>query len=981
MSFGYQVLGFGAFPNRGEGSHIIEGSGSYNGTDGELTRTISSAGNRRTFILEVIFKRGSSQSSFLTAYSSGTDVFYFYLSGGQVYVQNYIGANQIELKSEAILRDFTAWYHLIVAIDTTQSTEANRVKAWVNGVELTWASSPQTFPTQNFETKWNTGSQEHQIGHSSTTYSSDYFARAASYDGQTMTDPATDGFGEYDDNGVWTVLDVSGKTFGTTGFLIEGGAAFTNGTDSSGNSQNFTKGGTITNVNDTLTDKAPDNFGNYATLNLLHQSAATLSNGALTIAGAGSTNPNASAMSTTPLFDYAYFEVEMAGRSAASPNDGDRSAVIFAATHTAIGDIDVNLTSNSNISGVDNGFIPYTAGSAGTDPSLSWEVGQYGVFAIRADGSGGTNIFVAEGGASNWIYGSGTTGNPVSNSNPTLNISGSAPHELFVGGACFASTDKLTFNFGQSSFQYTPPTGFKAVSTANLPAPTVTKPNDHYKTITYEGAVVDSSSRHTASGVTSNGTNVSSFNASQLIDNNSSTAGIRVDGTGGELSFDLGSAKAVGAVGIFMDNGGGNNQACTWSVLYSDNNSDFTDTSQDVTYSDGGESSSTEVIKTFSGSHGTHRYWKLRVESRNGSETATSGKIYGINLYSANAREITGVGFQPDFVWIKNRDATDNYMLFDSVRGATKDLHSNTADTEATTAESLKSFDTDGFTLGTDDQVNTSSESYVAWCWKAGSSNTAVSSSGSGSGATNACTHRANTTSGLSIIKYTGFNSTISAGQHTLVTHGLGTAPVFVMGKSLDSSQDWFCLPGENDPTGSGRWGLDNHMRLSTNDDSSGSLHVQPAFPTSTAVRIGHNDLVNKNGDEFIMYAWIRVAGMCAYGTYKGNGATDGTYVVVNDGSSGFRPAWVMIKNITSDGNWFVYDNKRNPFNVVNEYLIADGDAAVATSGPVQLDFTANGFKLRSTNDGTNGGSDTYMYLAMAENPFGGDGVAQAKAR
>ena len=241
--------------------------------------------------------------------------------------------------------------------------------------------------------------------------------------------------------------------------------------------------------------------GNYATLNPLHQSAATLSDGNTTIAGAGSTNPNASAMSTMTLFDYAYFEVRMAGRSAASPNDGDRSAVIFAATNTAIGDIDVNLTSNSNISGVDNGFRPYTAGSAGTDPSLSWEVGQYGVFAIRADGSGGTNIFVAEGGASNWIYGSGTTGNPVSNSNPTLNISGSAPHELFVGGACYASTDKLTFNFGQSSFQYTPPTGFKGVNTANLPAPTVKNPDDGFALITLEnGNTIEASLATARSG-------------------------------------------------------------------------------------------------------------------------------------------------------------------------------------------------------------------------------------------------------------------------------------------------------------------------------------------------------------------------------------------------------------------------------------------------------------------------------------------------
>ena len=623
--------------------------------------------------------------------------------------------------------------------------------------------------------------------------------------------------------------------FGTTGFLIEGGAAFTNGTDSSGNSQNFTKGGTITDVDDTLTDKASDNFGNYATLNRLHQSAATLSGGNLIMAGQGSVSPYSSALTTMTLFDYAYFEVKMVARSAPGSN-GDRTAAIFASTTTPIGDVDVNLNSNSNISGVDNGFIPRTGGSSGTDPSLTWAVNDYGVFAIRADGSGGTNVFVAENGASNWIYGSGTTGNPVSNSNPTFTISGVPPNELLAGGQCYLSTDSLSFNFGQTSFQYTPPTGFKAVSTANLPAPTVTKPSDFFKTVLYTG---------------------------------------------------------------------------------------------------------------------------------NGS-----------------ARTISGVGFQPDWVWIKDRNVGENHYSFDAVRGAEKRVHQNTTGAEGTESTALTGFVSDGFTLGDGSSgANTNTRTYAAWCWKAGDSNTAVSSSGSGSGATNACTHRANTTSGLSVIKYTGFNGTISNGEHTLVTHGLGSAPVFMMGRSLDSTQDWFCLPGENDPTGSGRWGLDNHMRLSTNDDASGSLHVQPAFPTSTAVKLGNDDLVNKNGDEFIMYAFIRVPGICAYGTYKGNGATDGAYVVVNDGGSGFRPAWVMIKNITSNGNWFVYDNQRNTLNVVNAYLIADGSATEATSGPVQLDFIANGFKLRSTNDGTNGGSDTYMYLAMAENPFGGNGVAQAKAR
>ena len=317
MSFGYQILGFGGFPNR-EGALFIEGSGSFNGTDGKLTRTISDAGNRRTFILEVIFKRGSTQSSFITAYSSGSDTFYFYLSGGQVYVQNYISANQIELKSDAVLKDFGAWYHLIVAVDTTQSTDTNRVKGWVNGVELTWVSSPRTYPTQNYETKFNTGSQEHQIGHSSTTYSSDYFARAASYDGLTMTDPVTDEFGEYDGNGVWVPLDVSGKAFGTTGFLIEGGTAFTNGTDSSGNSQNFTKGGTITVVKDTLTDKAAELYGNYATINLndmLGGNTPTISNGLTTFTRNGSSSDNQQAYATQVAVGKKYFEFDVTGNS------------------------------------------------------------------------------------------------------------------------------------------------------------------------------------------------------------------------------------------------------------------------------------------------------------------------------------------------------------------------------------------------------------------------------------------------------------------------------------------------------------------------------------------------------------------------------------------------------------------------------------------------------------------------------------------
>ena len=541
------------------------------------------------------------------------------------------------------------------------------------------------------------------------------------------------------------------------------------------------------------------------------------------------------------------------------------------------------------------------------------------------------------------------------------------------------SNPNITINFGQKTFTDTPSSGFKALNTANLPAPTVTKPSDHYKTITYEGAVVDSSSRHTASGVTSNGTNVSSFNASQLIDNNSSTAGIRVDGTGGELSFDLGSAKVVGAVGIFMDNGGGNNQACTWSVLYSDNNSDFTDTSQDVTYSDGGESSSTEVIKTFSGSHGTHRYWKLRVESRNGSETATSGKIYGINLYSANAREITGVEFQPDFVWIKCRSHDSSHMLFDSVRGATKFLQTNSNGADDTNSETLTAFNTDGFTLGSNNSLNVSSRTYVAWCWKDGGAPTADNSAGqtptnnsvfrNGSASTTAFASaniyptRASIGTGISILKYTGNNSS----NQTLAT-GLTGAADFAIIKRHTSGGDWAAVG----IVGSTIYG----MELNNPTAESSVTDQVTAFGNGTITINGGS--ANDPAD-YSAFIFQKTSGLIGVGTYSGNNDPDGSYVVIDDGASGFRPAWLLMKNINDSENWVLMDSARSPFNAVDGYLSPNTDVGDGSATGLPLDFTANGFKQRNNSNMTN--EDTIIYLAFAEHPFGGNGVAQARAR
>jgi len=800
------------------GGHIIEGSGLFNGTNGKLTRTIGSAGNRRTFILEAAYKRGGTASSYLTQYTGGSDTFYWYLSSDQVYVQDYDGSNRIELKSDALLRDFSAWYHLIVAVDTTQGTNTNRVKAWLNGVQLTWAASPGTYPAQDLETRWNQGSKEHQIGFSSTTYSPDYWARAAAYDGQTMTDPVTDGFGEYDDNGNWVLLDVSGKTFGTTGFLIEGGAAFTNGTDSSGNSQNFTKGGTITDVDDSPTDKASDNFGNYWTLNPL-ASTETLTNGKNSFTAAANFTTYATAPAI-PMSGKWYFEVKAVGGDSAIGSSASYDAylglvstdiAIPTGSHTSNADLWVIANWNPTPSGQknNNSTATYTPTAGFADNSII-------MVAIDMDNNamwfGNDNTWAGSATASE--IAAGTTTNAAFTS--ANNSFGSKQMMPYIA----AHSDLATYNFGATAFAHTPPTGFKALYTANLPAPTKKNASDYF-----------------------------------------------------------------------------------FTKLYTANNTDN--------------------------------------------------------------HAITGVGFQPDWVWIKDRDTVASHVVFDSVRGAQSGagfITVNTTDSEGQggNTNTLKSFDSDGFTLdddSADQRVNYAGE-YVAWCWKAGAS---ASSNGTGSitSTVNVADH-----GGFSIITYTGNGS---AGA--TIGHGLSKAADLQFFRQRNGTNDWHV--GTN-VTGS-------IIGAELNNNTATVTAAVTAF-NATTTALAASGVVNDNTDTYVSYAFARTPGLIACGKYVGNGSTNGSYVVVDDGGSGFRPAWVMIHNISQAGNWFVYDNQRNTTNVVNKYLIADGTAAEATSGPVQLDFTANGFKLRSTNDGTNA-TDNYIYLAFAEQPFGGDGVSQAKAR
>ena len=337
---------------------------------------------------------------------------------------------------------------------------------------------------------------------------------------------------------------------------------------------------------------------------------------------------------------------------------------------------------------------------------------------------------------------------------------------------------------------------------------------------------------------------------------------------------------------------------------------------------------------------------------------------FNVKAYSGNSstQSITGVGFQPDWVWIKKRDGSDDHVLYDVVRGATKNIHSNTTDNEDTQTDGLTSFDSDGFSLGADGKSN-QGHTYVSWNWKAansqGSSNT--------DGSINTTYTSANTTSGFSICKWTG------TGSNATIGHGLGVAPSVVMCKRLSGgAQNWYVFHKR-------MWDEDNtgYINLNGSDGKSQAASVfQSTAPTSTVFSTGTSFV----SSPYIAYCFAEKAGFFNSGIYKGNGNANGAFIY-----TGFKPAFVIYKRFGANGdNWMMKTSELNSVsngNQNNYYIKADENGAETTgSTATGIDFLSNGFKLRNTDTSGNTTSD-YIYMAWAEAPLVGSNNIPATAR
>jgi len=284
---------------------------------------------------------------------------------------------------------------------------------------------------------------------------------------------------------------------------------------------------------------------------------------------------------------------------------------------------------------------------------------------------------------------------------------------------------------------------------------------------------------------------------------------------------------------------------------------------------------------------------------------------------------------QPDMIWNKNRDSAGySHHIVDSVRGVSKLLRVDSNIAEFTSADSITSLNTDGFTIGNDANayMQSGSDKIVTWGWKESA------------------------TAGFDIVSYSG------TGSAKTVSHNLGVKPDVIICKSTSGAEEWrpyFSVLGAT-----------KGMRLNgTNAEDTDSGYWNNTEPTSSVFTVGTNGGTNGNGVTFIAYCFASVKGYSKFGSYTGNGNADGTFV-----NTGFKPAFIMLKPTSTTGNWFILDNKRSSFNVMDKYIRANQSSAEATFS--MMDFVSNGVKIKTSDSSINGSGVSYIYMAFAENPF-----------
>jgi len=835
--------------DRAGGAKILRGSLRFNsGSSHHLIRTPASAGNRKTWTWSGWMKRSRFSTADEVFFNSngGNDATrfdFFWISNDTLEIDNY---NRRILRTTQVFRDPSAWYHIVVALDTTQATVSNRLKIYVNGQQVTTFSIDErsTELSQNIDMGIN-GTTQLNVGGYDGYYYNGYLTEINLVDGYAY-DPSYFGFTDPLTN-TWRPKKYTGE-YGTNGFYLPFDDDNAKGTDRSGKGNNWTANNfTGTSTSPDVVPDSPSGISystvptvgigtttgltkpnNYCTLNATvgttSDGKATLSDGNLVC-----TVPRLCSIDSTfgVTSGKYYWEV-----TATNLTNGPYGMGIFATGHGIIH----GSTNYLILSSTGSLYTPGDSNNQGNGWGPTYN-GSTDVIGLALNMNNYTLGFNKNGGSfTTYDFSAYTSTYKMADVTPCWKSGGN----LGTSGA--------TFNFGQRPFRYTPPTGFLPLCTANLPRPTIVRPD----------------------------------------------------------------------------------------------------------------------------------------------------KFFGIVTYNS-AQTISGLGFSPDLIWHKSRNQGYNHYLYDSVRGVgAKGLNSSTTTAEgANDTLGILSFDKDGFSFSSD--AGLSQTDAVAWCWKAGGkSNTynindigysTAAAAGLTAGTITPTGASVNTKSGFSIVTYTGIaGDNISA----TVGHGLGVAPKLIIIKNRDwasSAAAWQTYHASLPSTGTSPVRLSQSLSLDTTSEASGNDfkdQMNNTLPTSTVFSVSSHDGVSAanryrtygRADKYVAYCWSEIAGFSKFGSYTGNGSTDGPFVFC-----GFRPRWIMIKRSDSTGDWFVFDTARDTSNVSYKWLKPNTSGTEPTSTGDNWDILSNGFKPRNLNGNQNASGGTYIFAAYAESPtqnlFGGQSSAR----
>ena len=812
-----------------------------------------------------------------------------------------------QLTTVAVFRDPAAWYHVVCAMDSDNATAASRLRIWVNNQEQTLSTTLDSGvqgPINN--------TVAHRIGgrvDGSDIYFSGYLADIHFIDGQALT-PSS--FTEVSATTGQLLPKAYSGSYGTNGFYLQfadnsSNTAATLGKDTSGNSNNWTPNNFVVSLGTQYSGASRFTF-NAGTTGWYNSAPHDLFDGSLSTA-LSATNGN------QPGAGYTWDATGL-GLSGTlrvyTYGDGGNGTTVTVNGTTSLFTSSIQWLNFGNVGAIN------TIKCSRLDQGV--------LFAIEVNGSQlvenvssdidslvdtPTSYGTPDTGVGNEVRGNYATLNPLYTYNGTTLRNGNLDF-LYGSGQSSASATMSAYS-GKYYCEMTPTTINSMV---------------HFGVF--------------ALGGNSNGANIGAGQTSRVI----YLANGAVETTTQVATYATYTTSDVIGIALNLD-------ASPPTVAFYKNGSlqgtinlstSFYNWTFAVLLNGGGDAGSANFGQRAFAYTAPSGFKALCDTNLPAPVVAKPNTVMDVALFTGNgsSQNVTGLNFAPDFVWAKKRSAADSHLLFDVIRGATVFLGSDTTNGDQTLSSGLTAFNSDGFSWGSYGNGAT----FVGWAWDAG---TTTASNGSGSITSQV---RANASAGFSVVTYTAGASNATVG------HGLGVAPSFIIVKSRTATDSWVVYHSA--------LGKDGYLHLNlTNAFASNSNYWGTATPNSTVFGLANSGFANNNGN-MVAYAFAPVVGYSSFGSYTGNGSTDGPFVY-----TGFRPKWLMIKVSSAVDSWAIKDSARGTYNPNEPNLYADLSIAEQTSNPSRYtDFVSNGFKLRGTDNGVNSSGNTYIYAAFAESPF-----------